>query len=146
MQIWKKKLTDASLIKKCLKSCSFHVKMNFINEIILDGEYSMIYSTKTAWTIDFKSCIHRFPQFFQQWIIWFLWQYFGKFWNQVLNKNSQKQIIQKMFEKKKNMCTVLFGSWQYAFQWQKTTENHKSVGDLHFPNIQTAWKRYKTDV
>ena len=65
----------------------------------------------------------------------------------------------KLFEKNKNASTVLFGSEYCAFQWEKTIENHKSVGtgahkveklvrflpnfDLHFFNIPRAGKRYK---
>ena len=52
-------------------------------------------------------------------------QYFDKFWNHILNENSQKQIIQKIFEKEKNAITIFFGSW--LFQWQKAIENHKCV-------------------
>ena len=86
-------------------------------------------------------------------------QYFDKFWNHILNENSQKQIIQKIFEKKKNASTVFFTSWLYAFQWEKTIENHKCVGagarkvknlvrlfsnfNSYFPNIRRERKRWK---
>ena len=50
-----------------------------------------------------------------------------------MNVNSQKQIIQNIGKEEK--CTNGFlcmcvdgGSWLYAFQWQKTIENHKCVG------------------
>ena len=44
--------------------------------------------------------------------------------------NSQKQIIQKTFSKKKNASTVFFRSWLYTFQWEKTIENHICVAAL----------------
>ena len=86
-------------------------------------------------------------------------QYFDKFWNHILNENSQKQIIQKIFEKEKNASTGFFGSWLYAFQWEKAMENNKWVGvgackvenlvrflysfDPYFPNIGRVRKRCK---
>ena len=88
-----------------------------------------------------------------------MWQHFDKFWNHILNENSQKQTIQKIFKKKKNASTVFFGSWLYAFQWEKTIKNHKCIGigarkvenlvcflsnfDRYFPNIRRVWKRCK---
>ena len=84
-------------------------------------------------------------------------QYFDKFWNHILNENSQKQITQKIFEKKKNTSTVFLGL--YAFQWEKTIENHKCVGvgahkvenlvhflssfDPYFSNYRRVRKRCK---
>ena len=38
-------------------------------------------------------------------------QYFDKFWNHMLNENSQKQIIQKIFERNKNASVIFFGFW-----------------------------------
>ena len=38
-------------------------------------------------------------------------QYFHKFWKRILNGNSQKQIIQKIFWKKKNGDKLLFAFW-----------------------------------
>ena len=86
-------------------------------------------------------------------------QYFDKFWNHILNENSQKQTIQKIFEKKKKCIHGFFGSWLYAFQWEKPLENHKCIGagarnvgnlvcflsnfDPYFPNIRRVRKSCK---
>ena len=53
-----------------------------------------------------------------------LLQYFDGFQNHILNENNHKEIIQKIFEKKKIAGTVLFGSLLGVFQWEKVTENH----------------------
>ena len=46
-------------------------------------------------------------------------QYFDKFWNHIFNENSQKQIIQKIFEKKKNSPTVFLGLGYMHFSEKK---------------------------
>ena len=38
-------------------------------------------------------------------------QYFHKIWKRILNGSSQKQIIQNIFWKKKNVDKLLFGFW-----------------------------------
>ena len=77
----------------------------------------------------------------------------------ILNKNSQKQIIQKSLRRTKMPPQFCLGLRQYAFQWENTIENNKFVGVgarkvesivhflsiffSHFPNIRVARKRYK---
>ena len=82
------------------------------------------------------------------------------------------QILKSHFERKQSKTDYpkniwkeekcvhnFFGSWFYAFQWEKTIENHKCVGagprkvenlvsflsnfDPYFPNIRRVWKRCK---
>ena len=57
-------------------------------------------------------------------------QYFDKFCNHILNENSQKQIIQKIFGKKKNASTVFLGLGYMHFSEKKTKENHICVASL----------------
>ena len=55
-------------------------------------------------------------------------QYFDKFSNHIFSENSQKQIIQKIFEKKKNASTVFLSLGYMHFSEKKTIENQITGG------------------
>ena len=53
-----------------------------------------------------------------------LWQILKSHFKRKQSKTDYPENIRK----KKNDTTVFFGSWLYAFQWEKTIENHKCIG------------------
>ena len=74
-------------------------------------------------------------------------------------RKQSKTDYQKNIWKEEKCFHGFFGSWLYAFQWEKTIENHTCVGSLarkvenlvrflpnfdpYFPSIRRVWKRYK---
>ena len=82
---------------------------------------------------------------------------------QILKSNFERKQSKTDYPKniwKEEKCVHnFFGSWFYAFQWEKTIENHKCVGaglrkvenlvsflsnfDPYFPNIRRVRKRCK---
>ena len=77
-------------------------------------------------------------------------QYCDESWNQILNKNNLRQIIQRLSEEEKRGYAFVWVLVRHE-KWGKILENHKSVSTgtqkvekivfypayLHFPKIRT---------
>ena len=93
-------------------------------EWFLAGEHLTSSSTKTAQTINFKLCVHissrllhkTVPMFFLIMSCSFFIAIIRRILKAYFPENSEKLIIQKIFERKKIADTVLFFSWLAMYQ------------------------------
>ena len=134
--------------------CSFHCLRNFVDKRILFGGHSMtlIHSSnrllhKSVPTIFLIMSYSAFAAI--------LWQILKSHFERKQSKTDYPKNIWK----EEKCVHGFFGSWLYAFQWEKTIENHICVGalarkvenlyrflsnfDPYFPNIRRVRKRCK---
>ena len=117
--------------------------------------------------IDLKFCTHNSNRLLHKSVptIFLIMSYsaFAAILWQILKSHFERKQSKTDYPKniwKEEKCVHgFFGSWLYAFQWEKTIENHKCIGagarkvenlvcflsnfDPYFPNIQRVRKRCK---
>ena len=117
--------------------------------------------------IDLKCCTHNSNRLLHKSVptIFLIMSYsaFAAILWQILKSHFERKQSKTDYPKniwKEEKCVHgFFGSWLYAFQWEKTIENHVCVGavarkvenlvrflsnfDPYFPIIRRAWKRCK---
>ena len=111
-------------------SSSFHGQRNFVdkNFCVMDTPWLLM--------IDLKCCTHSFKRLLHKSMptIFLIMSYsaFAAILWQILKSHFERKQSKTDYPKniwKEEKCVHgFFGSWLYAFQWEKTIENHKCIG------------------
>ena len=140
----KRNLANGNLIKKiCLKGiwfCSFHGQGDLTEDIFLIDEHLASRSTKTTKWIDFELFTNisnglQHKRVSTLFLTEFSIFYYNtsEYWKRIFHENNKKQIIQKIFQKKKIVSIPLFASWFVVFQWKKIAmQELRKVGKSSF--------------